>query len=511
MSNGRARVYGWSLALLGAAASMAAWVPACASGETNTTGGDASVGGDTGGGLPETGGGDSGGPQDTGADVPLFETGPAEVPIGKPCTATDTCAQGGSCQEITPGATYCTVDCGTGCPSGSYCTTVAGKQLCAPDLGNQCARCAGSIDCAMPTDQCVTTPLGDKFCARDCTALGDCPSGFDCVDATGYPASESGDAGVDAGSAEAGIDAGSVDASGVPRICVPSAGGSCACDAARDGVTRACQISNAIGVCTGTETCAGAAGAWQGCTARTPTAEVCNGIDDDCDGVIDNGTGNQLCSTVGPPPPNASWACSSATTPPSCQLGPCDAGFTDYPVPVDPKTGCICPVDPGEPNDLCSQPPTNLGAIASNATAPLVAKGTLSSDADVDIYAFKTTDSTANAASNVHVSIAFDATSNASGEFVFDVVHAGPCLDAPPANHSNLTTYDWCVNGSGNTRGEAPCGLVTGQNHCADFSASYYLRVHRVSGFAKPSCNPYVINITAGGGACDFTQSCETP
>src|SRR5205814_9541634 len=59
-----------------------------------------------------------------------------------------------------------------------------------------------------------------------------------------------------------------------------------------EGLTRPCGSS--VGVCTpGTQTCTGApGGVWSTCTGMTPTTEVCNGLDDDCDGVVDGETQN---------------------------------------------------------------------------------------------------------------------------------------------------------------------------------------------------------------------------
>ena len=64
-----------------------------------------------------------------------------------------------------------------------------------------------------------------------------------------------------------------------------------------ENLSRTCQVSNGFGVCVGTETCG--AGVWAGCTATTPAAEICNNIDDDCDGAVDEGL-SQVCSITVP-------------------------------------------------------------------------------------------------------------------------------------------------------------------------------------------------------------------
>lgn len=511
MRSAGVRVYGFPVAVLGVLALTGAMVQACAAGDTttDTPGSDASLT-DTGGGKDSgTGDGakDTGTGKDSGADVVLFETGPNDIPIGQACKPGDVCAMGGKCQEMTPGKSFCTIDCGTGCPAGSYCSTIGGKTLCAPDLGNQCLTCAGSVDCPIPTDQCVTAPKGDKFCARDCSVLDDCPSGFTCVDAAGYPGNvtSGGDAGVDSGP------------SGGARICVPAGGDSCSCDTKRDGVQRTCEVANASGTCSGTEHCTASTKTWDGCDARTPAVESCNSVDDDCNGKIDDGKPNDLCSAIGGPPPNAVWDCSTVTTPATCQLGVCAAGWTGYPVPTDPKTGCVCKVDANEPGNNSCTKPTNLGAVSDATTTAVVATGTLSSDTDVDVYVFTATNTVtlASGPNSFHVGINFDAAGNPGDEFLFDVVHGGTCTDTPPANHSSLKSYTWCVDGSqtvgGALRGEAPCG-ATNVAHCSDHSSAYYLRVKR-NPLALGTCNAYKINITAkGGAACVFTGTqCETP
>lgn len=56
------------------------------------------------------------------------------------------------------------------------------------------------------------------------------------------------------------------------------------CDRALDvGLVRPCATACGTGV----ESCGGAA--WGGCSAREPSGEVCNGLDDDCNGASDDG------------------------------------------------------------------------------------------------------------------------------------------------------------------------------------------------------------------------------
>ena len=140
----------------------------------------------------------------------------------------------------------------------------AGPLTCLPKQDSLCQPCETAVTCAGEGDACISLD-GAMVCARDCgpdnsysTPQGVCPDGFTC---------------------EAQEEGG--------HQCVPQSG-SCDCLDADVGKSRLCSLSNGFGTCVGQETCT-ADGGWQGCTALEPSVELCNGVDDDCNGAIDDG------------------------------------------------------------------------------------------------------------------------------------------------------------------------------------------------------------------------------
>jgi hypothetical protein len=487
---------------------MGALFAACAQGNQLGVGGG-TTGAPTGSGTI-TGAGGGGG------SVP--EAGPG---IGAPCPD-GTCAEG-TCTLIGSTA-YCTTACPPACPTGTYCSVINGNALCIPDLGQECGKCSTAADCKQPSDACLKAPPGDTFCARDCSVDGLCPNGFTCLDmsAAEHPDAGSGDAGADGGHPDAGVDAGHTDAgpldaghdagdaggsdAGAPvpsapdKWCVPDDGESCPCNPGRDGVTHDCAVANANGACSGMETCNGKSSAWMGCTAMTPVAEVCNGLDDNCNGQVDEGDPNSLCAAKGAPPPHASWACAGS----KCGLGACNPGWTAYPAGGGVAAGCACQVDGNAPNQTCATA-KSVGTVTDVGGTPLTIQGTLSSDTDVDVYTFNTTDTDETTTNSYHVTITFTQPSP-NNEFVMDVIRGTACSDTPTGAGVNISSYDWCVNASNATAGEAPCG-PTDVHHCASHDSQYFVRVHRAAGVTG-TCTPYQITVTGGGGTCDLTQTC---
>jgi hypothetical protein len=153
----------------------------------------------------------------------------------------------------------------------------------------------GYADCnGFVGDGCEVHVLSDN---NNCGACGNvCPSGTTCLNGACAP---------------------------IGAECVP-------------GATQSCYTGPAgtmgIGICTaGVQVCQ-ANGTWGPCTGEvTPQAETCNNLDDDCDGVVDNGFDKQhdpnncgTCGHVCGPYANATAICSAG----NCALV-CNFGFAD--------------------------------------------------------------------------------------------------------------------------------------------------------------------------------------
>lgn len=165
----------------------------------------------------------------------------------------------------------CTIQCIDECPKDWLCKAATNTFpdaifICVPKTDKLCKPCKTNLDCAAQGDLCL--PIGEgtgqgTFCGADC-ALSDCPQGYACTDIM------------------------SPDRQALlGKQCIPE-NNSCICSPELASVSRPCQVANQYGTCLGTEECKGAKG-WVDCNAKIPSAEVCDGEDNDCAGGVDEG------------------------------------------------------------------------------------------------------------------------------------------------------------------------------------------------------------------------------
>ncbi|MBM4343089.1 MAG: hypothetical protein FJ100_06895 [Deltaproteobacteria bacterium] len=195
---------------------------------------------------------------------------------GCPCTAHSTCAT--ACVERRDGQQLCGVACGTSkdCPYGEICELVAGAKVCVDATLTLCDPCNTQNDCkapGAPGAACVAAADGGGRCGVKCLSSTDCPPEFACEEVT--------------------------TTGGAPtRQCVP-AGGACACSprAIAKQLSSACAVANSAGKCLGKRTCV--PGGLTPCDGPEPKAELCNGLDDNCNNATDEGAScddNNPCS-----------------------------------------------------------------------------------------------------------------------------------------------------------------------------------------------------------------------
>ncbi len=192
-----------------------------------------------------------------------------------PCDTQEDCALTGVCLQTGTGESWCYPWCDSeaDCPPLYQCDLPTGIEdsACLPlQAPTQCKPCVDVSECtgAGFEFEVSCADLGDagKFCARACTDDGSlpCPFGFQC--------------------------SALMDGDDEVLRCIPKAGKKCFCSSYMEGLSTACYYTNFWGACEGFRTCAG--NTLTPCTAETPVPEECNGEDDDCDGIVDEGLGN---------------------------------------------------------------------------------------------------------------------------------------------------------------------------------------------------------------------------
>ncbi len=208
---------------------------------------------------------------------PEVDTGHAPEPspcrgngraAGCPCEAPEECASD-YCVATDSGMT-CVDTCIDSCPAGHACLPIQVPPdivfLCLPRFAKLCQPCGEHAECQARGDQgvalCVDYGDAGSFCGAPCKGGGECPEGYACEARTMPDGS-------------------------VSSQCLKLEG-ECECNTVGStiGMVTECSQTNEHGSCKGRRSCGPG---WLGeCDAVTPAAEVCDGADNDCDGEVDN-------------------------------------------------------------------------------------------------------------------------------------------------------------------------------------------------------------------------------
>ena len=164
------------------------------------------------------------------------------------------------------------------CPQGQICTALlypSGDEetICLPEFLTLCMPCAESADCrpegpgksiivALQEYACVPAEEGGSFCASPCDIVQDCPVNYVCTAMT------------------------DVDGNAFQGCLYQGEECECSAYAVEVSASTPCEVENKWGECPGVHVCT--ADGLAPCQGQLPAEDVCNGIDDDCDGVVDN-------------------------------------------------------------------------------------------------------------------------------------------------------------------------------------------------------------------------------
>jgi hypothetical protein len=196
--------------------------------------------------------------------------------FGCPCKENQEC-DSNWCVETADGF-VCTKTCIEECPDGWHCTQVQDQPdvvfACMPIHARLCRPCGKTQECqgtviGMKT-LCIDMGPAGNFCGGDCSDEAmPCPAGYVCKQ-------------VDSVEGTAGLQ------------CFPD-GAECTCSpmAIEEELSTSCYFENENGLCLGERKCE--ADGLTPCSASEPAPETCNGLDDNCNDVVDDNLIEESC------------------------------------------------------------------------------------------------------------------------------------------------------------------------------------------------------------------------
>jgi hypothetical protein len=192
---------------------------------------------------------------------------PGEGCFLDPCLDNSDCQSGWCVEHMGDGV--CSQSCVDECPQGWSCKQVGASDpdlvyVCVSNYSNLCKPCGDAAGCKAvggAEDVCVDYGQAGSFCGGPCSNDDDCPAGFSCLDAT------------------------TID--GIATAQCVADEGTCACTDKSIALSlwTPCGAANEFGTCPGKRICT--MDGLTNCDAPLPLEEICNGLDDDCDGDVD--------------------------------------------------------------------------------------------------------------------------------------------------------------------------------------------------------------------------------
>lgn len=213
--------------------------------------------------------------------------------------------------------------------------------------------------------------------------------------------------------------------------------------------------------------------------------EICDGDDDDCDDVVDEGDPAEICEYY-----PGGGICIEGSC--GCPLGTFDLDRT---VP-----GCECEAAPAVGQGTSCASPIDLGDFP-DIGSQMVVSGNVLPDDRVVWYRFRAVDSADTSCDNFHVRVRM--TENPGDAFRM-IVSRGSC-GSPECTDTLLTDYNWAVDMretiGGRPAGQCPCSTAvpppTDVSACQNDTSEYFVAVQRRAG-STLSCESYSIEISNG-------------